>query len=140
MYCNNKMLLWDWAIASSILLSIVLGAFIATFILDNIFVFKSNRYPSDDPIEEQFQVAREERTRDRKATYQQIATIYLNQIFNSVLEVVSLVFRLPNVAVHIITTTWQNRQLIIIGIGIGCLLYTSPSPRDGLLSRMPSSA
>ena len=24
--------------------------------------------------------------------------------------------------------------------GNGCLLYTSPSPRDGLLSRMPSSA
>src|SRR5680860_1398395 len=24
--------------------------------------------------------------------------------------------------------------------GRGCLLYTSPSPRDGLLSRMPSSA
>ena len=23
---------------------------------------------------------------------------------------------------------------------ISCLLYTSPSPRDGLLSRMPSSA
>ena len=26
------------------------------------------------------------------------------------------------------------------GAGTGCLLYTSPSPRDGLLSRMPSSA
>ena len=26
------------------------------------------------------------------------------------------------------------------GISIACLLYTSPSPRDGLLSRMPSSA
>ena len=25
-------------------------------------------------------------------------------------------------------------------IKLGCLLYTSPSPRDGLLSRMPSSA
>ena len=24
--------------------------------------------------------------------------------------------------------------------GYNCLLYTSPSPRDGLLSRMPSSA
>ena len=24
--------------------------------------------------------------------------------------------------------------------GMPCLLYTSPSPRDGLLSRMPSSA
>ena len=29
-------------------------------------------------------------------------------------------------------------QLIILPIV--CLLYTSPSPRDGLLSRMPSSA
>ena len=26
------------------------------------------------------------------------------------------------------------------GYAMGCLLYTSPSPRDGLLSRMPSSA
>ena len=26
------------------------------------------------------------------------------------------------------------------GFSYGCLLYTSPSPRDGLLSRMPSSA
>ena len=25
-------------------------------------------------------------------------------------------------------------------LSISCLLYTSPSPRDGLLSRMPSSA
>ena len=25
-------------------------------------------------------------------------------------------------------------------VGYICLLYTSPSPRDGLLSRMPSSA
>ena len=28
----------------------------------------------------------------------------------------------------------------IKGMKQGCLLYTSPSPRDGLLSRMPSSA
>ena len=28
---------------------------------------------------------------------------------------------------------WQSNPII-------CLLYTSPSPRDGLLSRMPSSA
>ena len=37
------------------------------------------------------------------------------------------------------------RSLIVYGpAGLGksytCLLYTSPSPRDGLLSRMPSSA
>ena len=28
----------------------------------------------------------------------------------------------------------------LLGVYMGCLLYTSPSPRDGLLSRMPSSA
>ena len=30
--------------------------------------------------------------------------------------------------------------LLLILMFMGCLLYTSPSPRDGLLSRMPSSA
>ena len=33
-----------------------------------------------------------------------------------------------------------NRILVVQPTGTGCLLYTSPSPRDGLLSRMPSSA
>ena len=28
----------------------------------------------------------------------------------------------------------------VTSVSLGCLLYTSPSPRDGLLSRMPSSA
>ena len=33
---------------------------------------------------------------------------------------------------------WKNNSLHIKAKS--CLLYTSPSPRDGLLSRMPSSA
>ena len=32
----------------------------------------------------------------------------------------------------------MNRRRVLKGMA--CLLYTSPSPRDGLLSRMPSSA
>ena len=32
-----------------------------------------------------------------------------------------------------------TREGVVVDPG-GCLLYTSPSPRDGLLSRMPSSA
>ena len=36
--------------------------------------------------------------------------------------------------------TFPSRAEIIPGIWCLCLLYTSPSPRDGLLSRMPSSA
>ena len=34
----------------------------------------------------------------------------------------------------------QQPQQVIIEQPVPCLLYTSPSPRDGLLSRMPSSA
>ena len=34
------------------------------------------------------------------------------------------------------SVNWSN----IVGMRNICLLYTSPSPRDGLLSRMPSSA
>ena len=43
--------------------------------------------------------------------------------------------------------TWAQELCIYMfvwmakfGAAYGCLLYTSPSPRDGLLSRMPSSA
>ena len=34
----------------------------------------------------------------------------------------------------------QKKALTASKANIACLLYTSPSPRDGLLSRMPSSA
>ena len=32
------------------------------------------------------------------------------------------------------------KNMITMNLKKDCLLYTSPSPRDGLLSRMPSSA
>ena len=48
---------------------------------------------------------------------------------------------------HIVKMPLETCQMLAIvcsdkwGHGFGtCLLYTSPSPRDGLLSRMPSSA
>ena len=34
----------------------------------------------------------------------------------------------------------SNNGMAVAGLYNTCLLYTSPSPRDGLLSRMPSSA
>ena len=40
-----------------------------------------------------------------------------------------------------ITANRADQENLVISWSInGCLLYTSPSPRDGLLSRMPSSA
>ena len=35
------------------------------------------------------------------------------------------------------TSSWEN---VIVPLSKACLLYTSPSPRDATLSRMPSSA
>ena len=39
-----------------------------------------------------------------------------------------------------IETDKATMEFEAVDEGIICLLYTSPSPRDGLLSRMPSSA
>ena len=51
-----------------------------------------------------------------------IATWVISLFGATIEQMVALAFLMPIVA------------------SMGCLLYTSPSPRDGLLSRMPSSA
>ena len=43
-------------------------------------------------------------------------------------------------AEHARTRHWLMGALGFVLALLACLLYTSPSPRDGLLSRMPSSA
>ena len=43
-----------------------------------------------------------------------------------------------NVVEYIVTQIVENEDEV--KVEVACLLYTSPSPRDGLLSRMPSSA
>ena len=42
----------------------------------------------------------------------------------------------------VISDVGSSKALVVSAAqqALGCLLYTSPSPRDGLLSRMPSSA
>ena len=45
-----------------------------------------------------------------------------------------------NYDTHNINSTGVVTATQFHGDGSNCLLYTSPSPRDGLLSRMPSSA
>ena len=37
-------------------------------------------------------------------------------------------------------SAFAGRNLLVLADGMGCLLYTSPSPRDVEESRMPSSA
>ena len=47
---------------------------------------------------------------------------------------------LVGTAGHQIKTARRSLNILFQEWGNSCLLYTSPSPRDGLLSRMPSSA
>ena len=56
-------------------------------------------------------------------------------------------FRARDTLVTVINTMWGSFWIAIgilyafvVSTSSPCLLYTSPSPRDGLLSRMPSSA
>ena len=42
--------------------------------------------------------------------------------------------------VEVFSKRLQTQERLTMQIANTCLLYTSPSPRDGLLSRMPSSA
>ena len=46
------------------------------------------------------------------------------------------------IAINTFAEAYEYGVPIVFGTdtGVSCLLYTSPSPRDGLLSRMPSSA
>ena len=46
----------------------------------------------------------------------------------------------PEIAASAITHAFKPMLLGESALDTACLLYTSPSPRDGLLSRMPSSA
>ena len=63
-----------------------------------------------------------------------------------VIEVCRLTFRTygrlaPDLSNIVLMPTWLNGNAEgLATYNYLCLLYTSPSPRDGLLSRMPSSA
>ena len=58
--------------------------------------------------------------------------------------IVTIILIAAAVVLGVIFISWYLRKatpLYIQGtVECTCLLYTSPSPRDGLLSRMPSSA
>ena len=56
---------------------------------------------------------------------------------NVVLEKMNEIYKVSNANVHRGTYALSAETTLAYE---GCLLYTSPSPRDGLLSRMPSSA
>ena len=59
---------------------------------------------------------------------------------NVIHAAISLVFTLALTSVLFLLLSTEFVALVLVLVYIGCLLYTSPSPRDATLSRMPSSA
>ena len=75
---------------------------------------------------------------NRKIAYCCIRSCSLVRLASSAAYALIPITYLAVRGIHIILSSKikpENRVLLYI-----CLLYTSPSPRDGLLSRMPSSA
>ena len=65
----------------------------------------------------------------------------IEAILNNQAEIIEAVMGVVVVASLIVAGTKTPDPDTVLGkIYKFCLLYTSPSPRDGLLSRMPSSA
>ena len=64
---------------------------------------------------------------------------YINQAYSYLLLLTGVVLMVRNLFKAQGLYRGQVTALLI-GVFAPCLLYTSPSPRDGLLSRMPSSA
>ena len=72
-----------------------------------------------------------------KLTYYGYEQLALNQ-GKKLVEQAKAQFDIENaIAIHRVGDLAIGEMAVWVGV---CLLYTSPSPRDGLLSRMPSSA
>ena len=64
-------------------------------------------------------------------------------LLKSIIEATAFAHKAENrkqIAEAIAPANYLNQPQIVLEQILTCLLYTSPSPRDGLLSRMPSSA
>ena len=72
---------------------------------------------------------------DTGAMYRAVALFAINNGIDAKNETEKLVSRLNEVEIDIKYTD-EGQQIYLLG----CLLYTSPSPRDRQKSRMPSSA
>ena len=66
----------------------------------------------------------------------------IGDIVSSLTKILVAVIGLGVVAGIVFGDTWFFGDVLsnLLGVVSSCLLYTSPSPRDATLSRMPSSA
>ena len=76
-----------------------------------------------------------------------VGGLFVLEAISVIVQVISFkltgkrIFQMAPLHHHFEKKGWSESTIVIrFWIIASCLLYTSPSPRDGLLSRMPSSA
>ena len=67
-----------------------------------------------------------------------------NPLITVIIPIYNIMDCLERCVSSVCAQTYRNLEILLVDDGstdgTGCLLYTSPSPRDGATSRMPSSA
>ena len=123
-------MLWDWSIAVSITLSLILGSVIASFFFKSIFSFKS----------EQNVTTMERELKDiKRSVFFHTGLSYLFQIFNSSVTIFSKVFEAPAILIYLLSVVWSNRQLIIFLGFSSSVAYAIFNNGDSLLSSLDNS-
>lgn len=122
-------MLWDWSIAVSITLSLILGAVVASFFLHSLCNFKSKETSS---LQRQV-------TNNRMALNVNMGVVYLVRVFNSMVEIASKVFELPGIAMQLLALSWSNRILLLLAIGAGAIATSVYNEGDTVLAAIDSS-
>ena len=77
----------------------------------------------------------------KKGDIRDIESYVFKEERNGIIQIISLLRPLKHPEkIRPLLSVLNVAKVGIIEVAKVCLLYTSPSPRDGLLSRMPSSA
>ena len=122
-------MLWDWSIAVSITLSLILGAVVASFFLKSIFAFKSDKTTN----------AQRELRDTQRSIYVNFGLSHIFQIFSSFVEIVSKVFEVPAIIIYLLSIIWSNRQLIFFVSVSYTTAYAIFHNGDSFLSSLDSS-
>tara|TARA_B100000963_G_scaffold27079_1_gene20182 strand:+ start:2095 stop:7482 length:5388 start_codon:yes stop_codon:yes gene_type:complete len=96
-------MLWDWSIAVSITLSLILGSVVASFFLKSVFSFRSEQKVTD--LEKDVSGL-------RRSVFFNLGLSYLILVINSLIEIGSKIFELPAIFIYLLSIVWSNRQLI----------------------------
>ncbi|MAD23098.1 MAG: hypothetical protein CMO44_02865 [Verrucomicrobiales bacterium] len=123
-------MLWDWSIAVSITLSLILGSVIASFFFKSIFSFKSEQNVS----------TMERELKDvRRSVFFHAGLTYLFQILNSTVTILSKVFEAPAILIYLLSVIWSNRQLVFFLSFSASVAYAIFNNGDSLLSSLDNS-